>query len=114
MSPQVLTLLALGSRDAELAELSNALNHRLTGEPVHDGPILLNLNNVFAERAQIASRRAAITSGGTFTPPSSTDVTNLQTAITAVHSAVMASANANVLITLGTNLLNEYGAARSR
>jgi hypothetical protein len=113
IDPQNLTLMCLNAKDHELSESNDTLSHRLTGDPANDGPIQLELGNVSAERFALAARRAAILGGGHFTAPQPDDVNALQAAITAVHNAVVAGADATALIGLTTNLLNQFGATQS-
>jgi hypothetical protein len=113
LDPQHLTLLALGARDQELSEASSALTQDLTGNPANDNAIKQELQQISAERFAIAARRAAIVSGGNFTAPDNAAVTSLQSAITNLHQAVIAGANAGQLIGLTTALLQQYGAKSS-
>ena len=114
LDAQHVTLLCLGARDQELNEASTTLSQKLTGDPANDNAIQQELQDISAERFAIAARRGAIISGGGFTAPTSAAVTDLQQAITNLHTAVMGSANAAALIGLTTALLNQYSAADSR
>jgi hypothetical protein len=60
IDPQNLTLLCLNAKDHELDESSNALIHKLTGNPANDDPIRLELGNITAERAAPRSLAGAI------------------------------------------------------
>jgi hypothetical protein len=114
IDPKTLTLLCLAARDHALDESSTALTQDLTGNPANDNSIKLELANITAERYAIASRRAALAvAGATFTAPDPTAVNALQLAINALHTSIVANANANSLMTLTTQLLNQYSAAKS-
>jgi hypothetical protein len=110
---KTLTLMSLGTRDHALFEVSPVLTNKLNGDPANDNPIQIELHDVSAERFQIAARRSAILAGGAFTPPDVAAATALQDAINNLHAEVVASANANTLIALTTELLNQYGASSS-
>jgi hypothetical protein len=114
VDPMAATVLSLLARDHELDEVSGALGQDFNGNPANDDPIRLKLGEIAADRYAIAARRAAILSGGSFTPPSASQINELQNAITAVHSAVISNANANTLIGAVTALLKEYGPTNSK
>jgi hypothetical protein len=114
VDPKTLTLLCLTARDHALDECSDALTQDLTGDPANDNSIKLKLDDITAERYAIAARRSALAgAAGTFTPPTPTAINALQAAINALHSSIVANANANTIMGLTTQLLNQYGAAKS-
>jgi len=113
LDPRHVTLLVLGARDQALSQGCNTLTTRLTGDPDKDNAIVQELGQIAAERFAIAARRAAISNGGAFQAPTNPQVSSLQQAITDLHNAVAASAQADTLIQLTTQLLQEFGAANA-
>lgn len=113
LDPLHLTMSTLTNKNAALDRATTELKNNLNGGIDHDAPIQQQLASMHAEQAQIASRLAAISSGGDFTPPDDSDVNALGDAINALDGDIKASAALNTILTDTTDVMQQYGSAAS-
>ncbi len=114
IDPLHLTLMALANKNAALDRATTELKNSLNGNIDHDAPIQAQLASMHAEQVQIASRLAAISSGGAFTPPQTSDVNALGDAINALDRDIKASAVLNTILADTADVMQQFGAAASR